>query len=243
MSAKQRAFAPEQIQKRRLYEEVMERLVLAIKTGELRPGDALPSERELMELYGVGRPAIREAMQNMARVGLIVLSPGERARVTTPNFSHLMQTLGLTTSGILRSSDKSLDDLKDARLLFETQMVRLAATKATKADIAALEDRHAAHVASLANLGEFARCDMLFHREIALVSGNLIFPVLVEAVLAWLAEFYQTMVRVKGAEEITLSEHAAILQAIKDGDADKAERAMRLHLTRANTLYRSFTQQ
>ena len=124
------AFSTEPIQRRRLYEEVMERIMASIKEGSMRAGDALPSERELMNFYSVGRPAIREALQNMARIGLVELNPGERAKVAAPSFSKLMQTVDLTTSGILRNSDKSLEELKEARLLFEVQMVRLATERA-----------------------------------------------------------------------------------------------------------------
>ena len=55
------------IQKRKIYQEVLDRLMRRIESGEIRPGDQLPPERELMEVYGVGRPAIREALQAMER--------------------------------------------------------------------------------------------------------------------------------------------------------------------------------
>jgi DNA-binding FadR family transcriptional regulator len=190
-----------------------------------------------MELYGVGRPAVREALQYLARAGVVKLNPGEKARVAAPDFSNLMQTVALTTSGILRSSNKSLEDLKEARLLFEIKMVRLATERATQDDIFRLEKCHEAHVASLSDLGQFARQDMLFHREIARITGNSIFPVLSESLMTWLAEFYQHLVRVKGAEQLTLDEHRSILDAIKYRDSDRAERALRTHLTRANRLY------
>jgi GntR family transcriptional regulator, sialic acid-inducible nan operon repressor len=231
------AFSAEPIQRRRLYEDVMERIMAAIKEGSMRAGDALPSERELMNFYHVGRPAIREALQNMARIGLVELNPGERAKVAAPSFANLMQTVDLTTSGILRNSNKSLEELKEARLLFEVQMVRLATERASPADIENLEKRYQDHVASLSNLSQFARCDMAFHREIARITGNSIFPALSESLISWLSEFYQHLVRVQGAEEITLAEHSEILAGIKAGNADRAEQAVRVHLTRANKLY------
>jgi GntR family transcriptional regulator, sialic acid-inducible nan operon repressor len=234
-----RPFSSEPIQRRRLYEEVSERIITAIKSGAMRAGDPLPSERELMELYGVGRPAIREALQYLARVGMVTLNPGERASVSVPNFSNLMQTVALTTSGILRSSDKSLEELKEARLLFEVQMVRLAAERATKEDLRQLEACHVAHIESLSDLSQFTRRDMLFHREIARVTGNSIFPILSESLISWLAEFYRHLVRVRGAEKLTLSEHQAILDGIKSRRPNRAEEALRAHLTRANSLYRN----
>ena len=54
------------IQRRKISHEVMDRLLQRIRNGEWGPGDQLPSERELMETYGVGRPAIREAQQDLA---------------------------------------------------------------------------------------------------------------------------------------------------------------------------------
>jgi GntR family transcriptional regulator, sialic acid-inducible nan operon repressor len=236
------AFSSEPIQRRRLYQDVTERIVAAIKSGTLQAGDPLPSERELMELYSVGRPAIREALQYLARVGMVELNPGERARVSVPNFNNLLQTVALTTSGILRSSDKSLEELKEARLMFEVQMVRLAAERATKEDIRNLESCHVAHVQSLSDLSQFARRDMLFHREIARVTGNSIFPALSESLITWLAEFYRHLIRVKGAEKLTLSEHEAILDGIRSRKPNRAEEALRAHLTRANSLYRNLVE-
>jgi len=230
--------APEQIQKRRLYEDVMDKLIELIKSDELEPGDQLPSERDLMEQYGVGRPAIREALQNLDNAGLITLNQGERARVAKPSFSNVMQTVSLTTSGILRSSSESLDELKEARLLFEVQMVRLATQRASLDAIKKLEERFHAHSAALSDAGNFLIHDALFHREIAAMTGNSIFANLSQTLIEWLAEFHQELVRLPGAENLTLSEHALIVEAISSRDVDAAEEAMRNHLTRANALYR-----
>ena len=71
------------IQRRKLYHEVAERIAEEISNGTFAPGDRLPSERDLMSLFGVGRPAIREAMQWLDQKGLIIVSHGERARVAT----------------------------------------------------------------------------------------------------------------------------------------------------------------
>ena len=237
------SFDEEPIERRRLYQEVMDRLIRLIREEGLTPGDHLPSERELTERYGVGRPAVREALQNLARMGLVSIAQGERARIAAPSFSNLLQTMSLTTSGILRTSTESLAELKEARLLFELQMVRLATERATAEGIARLEERHAEHRASLPDVTQFLQGDMRFHREIAAMTGNSIFPSLSEALMGWLAEFYRELVRVPGTEDVTLNEHAAILDAVKRRDADAAEEAMRRHLTRANKLYQHYQNQ
>ena len=58
------------IQRRKLYQEVLDRLKARIVAGEFGPNDQLPSERELMESYSVGRPAVREALQHLEHAGL-----------------------------------------------------------------------------------------------------------------------------------------------------------------------------
>ncbi len=229
--------AQEPIERRRLYQEVMDRVIRLIEDDGLLPGDPLPAERDLSDRYGVGRPAVREALQNLARMGLLRLVQGERARVAAPTFSNLLSTISITTSGILRTSEKGLAELKEARLVFEVTMARLAVVRATDEDIEALAARLEDHRASLSDHTRFLQCDMRFHREIARITGNSIFPSLSEALMGWLAEFYRDLVRIPGAERLTLQEHAAIVDAIRARDADRAERAMRDHLTRANSLY------
>lgn len=226
------------VRKRKLYQEVMDRLVDLIRTEYPEAGDQLPSERELMERYGVGRPAVREALQNLAWMGVISISHGERARVVQPSFRTLFETMSLTTSRILSRSERSLDELKEARLLFEAQMVRLAAERAGPPDVERLRLRLEAQRACIDRPPLFLRCDMLFHREIAAITGNSIFPELSEAMMGWLSEFYIDLVRVPGAESVTLAEHARILEAVAANDPVTAEQAMREHITRANDLYR-----
>jgi DNA-binding FadR family transcriptional regulator len=229
----------EPIQKRKLYQEVLERLRARIETGEIKPGDQLPSERELMEAYSVGRVAVREALQDLARSGIVEISHGERARVVTPTARLLIDQIAEGARHLLRIQPETLDHLKEARLFLETGMVRIAAEKASPADIQKLQERLESHRASLVNIDQFMHQDMLFHREIAHISGNPIFPAIVEALFNWASANYKTIVRAPGAESLTLIEHQKILDAIAMHDADSAVKAMSDHLNRANILYRA----
>ena len=95
----------------------------------------------------------------------------------------------------------------------------------------------------LAELDRFLDRDMAFHREIARISGNPIFPAIVEAIFRWGSDYYQPLVRAPGAEQLTLAEHRRIVDAIAAHDGDAAEQAMRAHLLRSNTLYQRIAQQ
>jgi DNA-binding FadR family transcriptional regulator len=227
----------EQIQRRKLFQEVLDRLLQRIRSGELAPGDQLPSERDLMAFYGVGRPAVREALQALANSGIVEIAHGERARVVVPTAQLLIAQVAGGAQHLLRSQPDMLAHLKEARVFLETGLARLAAERATADDVARLRRRLDEHRAAMVELDQFLLRDMAFHREIALISGNPIFPAIVEALFHWASEYYQTIVRAPGVESLTLAEHQRIVEAIAAHDADGAAQAMREHLTRANALY------
>lgn len=227
--------AADPIQRRKLYQEVLERLLARIRAGEFRPGEQLPSERELMEAYRVGRPAIREAMQQLERSGLIAISHGERARVVLPTAETMVGRIGDAARYLLSVEPRTLDDLKDARVFLEAGLARLAAERADAAGLALLAQRLQEHRA--AGLDDFVSCDIAFHRQIAGMSGNPIFPAMVEGMLTWLGAHHRMLVRARGAETVTLAEHQRIHDAIAARDPDAAGRAMADHLNRASALY------
>ena len=226
------------IQKRKLADDVRERLLDMIETGELRPGDALPSEREMMDGFGVGRPAIREAMQALERAGLIQIRHGERARVAEPSIARMIDQMTDSMKHLLVHSAASLENLKDARLTFELEMARRAAERQTPADIAALTRTVDEQEAAFGKGAVFRLLDGRFHREVAALSGNPIWPALSDALFRWLNDFHVDLVSVPGKERLTLAEHRGIIAAIATGDPEAAATAMRDHLTRANELYR-----
>ena len=129
------------IQRRKLYQDVVERLMLRIQSGEIRPGDHLPPERELMDVYGVGRPAVREALQALERSGIVEISHGERAKVVVPTARDLILQIASGTRHLLQSQPDMLDHLKEARLFLEIGTARMAAQKAGPQDIEALRAR------------------------------------------------------------------------------------------------------
>jgi DNA-binding FadR family transcriptional regulator len=231
----------EPIPRRKLYQEVVSRLLERIRAAEFPPGEHLPSERQLMEAYRVGRPAVREALLTLQRMGLIEISHGERARVLEPTARAVVNQIADLAQHLLATSPQSLDHLKEARVLFEVGMVRIAAAKATSADIARLEAAFVDHERSLSDLSQFTHRDMVFHRTIASISRNPIYLALSQAMFEWLSKFHVELVRVPGAERLTTDEHRLIFERIADHDAEGAAAAMTAHLMRANRLYARFT--
>ena len=233
------AVAPEsdRIVRRKLADEVFDRLKSMIAGGELQPGDAMPSERDLMQRFGVGRPAIREAMQQLSNMGLLTISHGERARVRQPTAKSIFQQVDAAAHLMLSTSPASLEHLKQARRFFERGMVREAAVKAKKAEIAALRATLAQQRGHLGQPAAFIGCDMRFHVQIAAITGNPLFEAVSEAMLGWLRQYHTELLIWSGNENLTLAEHEEIIKCVAAGDPDAAERAMIKHLDRSAMLY------
>jgi DNA-binding FadR family transcriptional regulator len=227
----------ERIIRRKLSDEVLERLLRLISEGNLKPGDAMPSERELMERFGVGRPAIREAMQSLANMGLVSISHGERARVQELTAQSIIRQVDQSAHIMLQRSSGSLDHLKQARLFFERGMVREATMNARPDDVDELKAIVAEQRTLLGKAEEFMAADMRFHTKIAGLSGNPIFVSVSEAMLGWLKAYHTELLLWSGKENFTLAEHTEIVDAIARADADAAEAAMVKHLERSSGLY------
>ncbi len=225
------------ISRRKLSLDVFDRLVERINKGEYPRGGLLPSERQLMEEFQVGRPAVREALQDLQRLGLVLITHGEGARLIEPTTSTVLQQIAVTVHHLLSSSNQNLQHLKNARMFFELGMVRLAAATATPEDIAALNQCIAEMEASSREFSEFLRHDVAFHRRIAATTGNPIFVSVSEALLGWLGEYHVGELRKLGRERQTLEEHRHIVERIAAHDVDGAAAAMLAHQTRASDLY------
>lgn len=223
--------------RRKLSDEVLDRLLEMLEGGAIQAGEYLPSERELMQRFGVGRPAVREAMQALAGMGLIQISHGERSRVNRIDAQVVMEQVDRSMQHLLILSPEVVDHLREARLMFETGMVRLAALRARAADVETLEEAWARQREACGDASRFVAADMEFHVTIAGISGNPVFVAVSRALLQWLFERYPNMLRVPGVEDLTLNEHRSILDAIARGDEAAATRALVAHLTRADPRY------
>ncbi|HET9147220.1 MAG TPA: transcriptional regulator NanR [Acetobacteraceae bacterium] len=225
------------IERRKLSHEVADMLIASIESGQFPPGSQLPPERELMIRFGVGRPAIREAMHSLHQMGLIHISHGERARVIQPTADTVIEQISGAMIHLLANNARGLDELKDARMLFETGLVRIATARATRDGIEALQRAMVACHEARGEQARFIAMDMAFHRQIALMSGNSLIGALSHGLTEWLTRFKRDLVSARGAERLTLEEHERIFRGIASGNADAAAAAMADHLSRANALY------
>jgi len=206
--------------------EQLERLILS---GHLREGEQLPSERELMASFSVGRPAVREAMLALEKNGLVRLSNGERARVHRPDARTLLSGMSAAVRAAM-STDEGVRNFQSARALFEVALARYAAQHASPDQIERMAEALRRNKQALGDPSMFEVTDVAFHYEIVVVGRNPLFLGMHEALSGWLREQRHVVLEDTAADRRAYAFHARIFEAIAAHDADTAEKHMTNHL-------------
>ena len=217
------------ISRPKLYEVVAARLEAAIRDGRLKPGDRLPSERDLMETFETGRPSVREAFLFLEKKGLIETENGRRARVRKPDVFSVLESLDSVIHLSLQDGE-TFKDLFAARSFLEQAMARNAAGNITDAQLSLLRERLDDNGRAIGDRHEFVRTDALFHRTLFEVADNRIFEAVHDAFAGWVEERRSTLQRQSFTEQRAHRQHVEIFNAIAARDPDAAETAMRAHL-------------
>lgn len=226
------------IQRPRVHVEVLSCLLEDIQSGVYQVGQKLPSERELMDEFGVGRPAVREALSALARMGLIEVSPGMRARVCRLTLNPLLREMRATME-IYSSTHDGWRHMHDLRQFFETAVARHAARHMTDENMAELERILQRQRSLLDNseVREFAEADIDFHRYLVHCVGNNFLDIVSDGFSGWLITPLYASMQVRKQSELAYQAHVQIYEALKKRDADAAENAMRAHLGEMRGIY------
>jgi DNA-binding FadR family transcriptional regulator len=239
MTGKETAFFDVIRQTPNLRSELVDVLIAQIESGDLEPGQRLPTEQAIMEATGVSRTVVREALAALRAKGLITTRQGLGAFVSSDpaarSFSivpHDMETI-----------DEILSIL-ELRLGIEVEAAGLAALRRTDEDLARMQQKLDALDAAILSGQPGGDQDFGFHRAILVATRNGHYARLFDTFggimlpRQWArfdrmskVELHQHMARMK-------SEHMAILNAIRDGDEKGAQRAIRKHLSRSADRFR-----
>lgn len=227
---------PIAIERKKLFEIVAEHIESLILSGKLQPGDQLPPERELQAAFGVGRPAVREALITLERNGLIEIGNGAPARVSQPSAETLLSSM---MSGFkhLLSTPEGKRQGQAIRRFIEGALARKAATRATAKQLKELKAALEANLSVKDDIEAFAETDVAFHFAIAQLAGEPAILVFHRTLSDWLSDQRIVSLQHPGAVEMAVRHHQRIFEAIKNGDGDGAETAMQEHLSDVQTLY------
>lgn len=218
--------AIEPIKRVKLYEEVAARIRGLIASGELGPGQALPSERKLAEQFRVGRAVIREAIRQLEVSGLVESRHGGGNYVREITVEHLVAPI----ASVLNGMAPLREELMDARLFFEPQIAREAAARATPEDLRRLQEAISRQEERVAGGSSGAEEDAEFHELLASATHNTVVERVMEVIDGLLEDSQARLFRSVERSEISLEGNRRILEAVRRHDQEAAQLAMVKHL-------------
>jgi GntR family transcriptional repressor for pyruvate dehydrogenase complex len=219
------------IKKKSLYEEIVSQVIRYIQEKNIKPGDKLPSENELVEIFKVSKTAVREALSVLAAKGILEKRPGVGSILKELTGSTFIEPI---TSKLI-VEEQSLREILEFRRGIEIESVALAAERANEEQLEAIENAHLELIEVNRNGGIGIEEDYRFHYLIIISSGNsiyetifdLISPKFLEAMKIGKNQSKKISERyIQEAQE----EHERIVKALKNRDPVEARIAMLEHL-------------
>ncbi|MDR3587916.1 MAG: FadR/GntR family transcriptional regulator [Desulfosporosinus sp.] len=218
------------IKTQKIYEQIVDQIGQLVAEGQLKPGDRLPSERELVERFQVSRASIREAISALEVMGLIEVRSGEGTYIRQVNIDSVVAPLAWM---LFIEKDTDLE-LYEARKILEVQAAGLAAERAEDDEICEMFEALEVMRMDLQiqRLGEDA--DHHFHYAIARATHNKILFRLMNTISDTMRKTLKTsrsrLYEDKNTPEKLYQEHYHLYEAIKNHDVEKAQKLMLDHL-------------
>jgi len=198
----------------------------AIVSGRYAVGAIVPPEPLLGEELGVSRTVIREAIKALAAKGLITTGPKVGTRVQPQEAWNWFDPDVITWQARIGLTPEFLRDLQDLRRVVEPAAVRLAAERATAADITELELAFAGMKDAIENGGDYVTYDLRFHHGLLRAGRNRMLTQMSKALNALLRTSFELSTAIKGGPGKALVLHRAVLDAVVAHQPDQAERAV-----------------
>ena len=217
------------IKKEKAYLRIVDVIMDLIARGEVSYDDDFYTEQELMNMLGVSRPTLREALRVLEFLGVAAVTPHKGISIRRPSD----QGGYLPLLYILTFEKTSGRELFELRQALQLEMTALAAQRRTQEDLEALDRRIAAmEQARDADAEEFSRLDYDFHQQIIAASGNRLVAKLMDTIAPMIRDQLTAHIRNESMDHrnLTLSYHRRIVACIAASDAQAARMAMYDHL-------------
>lgn len=198
-----------------------------ICSGQLKPGDQLPTEANLCRQFGVSRTTLREAIQMLRTSGLLDVTPGRGSFIRTPDLSQLLGDLALTAPA-MRSS---MADISHIRAMLQRDVV----IRLTRVQPSQRGELHTYTLNRQATAAENAETEVNWHLHMARLTGSVLSFVLLQTLLA--LESHQRLTRLQNPDEVmrTIQIQMRINAALVDGDFALADRVLTQYINPANS--------
>ena len=217
------------IKRKAIGQQVVSRILELIRTGSLRAGDRLPAERELIEIFGISRPSLREALRALSTLGVVRSQHGGGAYVSDLDARTLLAPLDFYIS----LTKANFADAFESRRVIEIEIVRRAAAKAERADVDDLQDIIEAHETVQDDPVGFRILDTRFHEKLSVIAGNAVLQRIAYGLYNLGLDFQNFDRRARndpGLISQSTADHLEIAAAIIAHDPDRAAQAMSRHI-------------
>lgn len=214
------------IENRELPVIVAKKLREMIFSNKMKPGDRLPSEGELVEMFGVGRSTVREAVKLLIADNIVEIRRGRGTFISdTPGVKN--DPLGLDFA----NQNRLLQNLLESRMLIEPQIARLAAQRATSENLyrlsGAIEEME---IAEKRDSDNYSVCDVKFHTVVAECTQNDVLQRILPLICESIREGSLETINVPGSHRRAIEAHIRIYEAIRNKDAEQAAEQTKLHV-------------
>lgn len=215
------------IARQKTYELVAERLLALISSRHLGPGDPVPSERELVDLYRVGRSSVREALRMLESQGVIRSGANGSFRV-----AEFGSTLNSSLEFLLSVEAADVGELFETRRILEGEAAALAASRRMKGQLAEMAQAIDEMEAGLGSEERFITADLHFHLLVAQATRNRVLLHLMDAIRALLQRSLASSYHIPGSPDRAIDMHRLILEAIEQRRPEEARQRMQEHVAR-----------
>ena len=205
----------------RIADEVVTTLEEKIVSGDLRKGQMLPTEHELMKEFGISRSPIREAIKTLDSRGLVEALPKHRPIVKGLDYDTVSGVVGGLVKHLINQPG-GVKKIFDVRIFVEAGLVRMAALKAEKTDIARLRAALEENGTHIQDSDRFYDTDMAFHAVLYAIPRNPVFNTIHRSFNDWLDWHWRQMPRLPDRNALNFEAHKAIFDAILNRDPDEA---------------------
>lgn len=214
------------LERRSISEQVANRILAMIKSGNLRPADRLPTEAQMGIAFGISRPPLREALKALTLMGVLESRQGGRYTVTDLSPSRLVTPF----SAMLSTSDYDVNEHFEARAVVDVELVRLCTERATPEQrqriVQHAVDGRAFHDDPVA----FRLLDIEFHQALNDAAANRLLSAMAQSLYDIGLDVRRTASGLPGTIEKSVGQHIEVAEAVLARDAAAAMAAYRRHL-------------
>ncbi|WP_370400584.1 FadR/GntR family transcriptional regulator [Sulfitobacter sp. JB4-11] len=218
--------ADQKIRKEGAAEKVVHRILDLVKSGNLKAGDKLPAERKMIEIFGLSRPTLREALRSLSILGVIEMRHGGGAFVTDLDARSLLGPLDFFVS----LSAENAQEVFACRRIVEVEVAKLCVEKATEANIEELDAMVAAQEKIASDPIAFRILDLEFHEKLFEIAGNSVMERLALGFYNMGLEARRAATAKPSVTKRSVKEHQAIVAGIRARSTEETSRAIGAHL-------------